>query len=122
MALQIILLAVIIVGAFFAFRGRGAVARSGRRYLLAGVVLTISGCVASLAYLDAETSGRGSVFQAVNPFVWLLLFIVGVVVMVMGAVMGFADDAERRRQRAESAARAAGDDVDRGDEDRPPDP
>lgn len=88
MALEPLLLLVILVGAGFAFTRRGPAARRARRLLFTGGVLGLTGCVGALSWLDAETSGRGNLMHGVNPYLWTALFVIGVLVMLAGAIGG----------------------------------
>jgi hypothetical protein len=88
LAVEFLLLIFVLVGGVLAFRRRGAVARRARRFLLAGLVAGLTGCVGALSWLGAETSGRSNPFHEVNPYLWTALFGVGLLLMLVGAVGG----------------------------------
>ena len=105
MGLELFLLPLIVVGAVVAFRLRGAAGRRARKMLLFGFVASLGGCVPSLSWLGAETSGRGNAVSDINPYLFLALFVLGVLVMAAGAVTALAGRADQKPTSAPESSR-----------------
>ena len=86
MAIELLLVVVIFIGVFFSFKLRGAALKNALKLYLTGTILILGGCLGSVGWLDAETSGNSNLFTAVNPFIWAGMVIVGFVVLVYNAV------------------------------------
>lgn len=128
MGLEFIAVILILVALPLSFRLRGAAARRARKAYAIGLVLILGGCVGSLAWLDAETSGSSNVFHALNPFIYAGMFIAGFLLLAVNSVMVISSRAEQNRRNAadmplESASRESapdeppdsqGDDEERG--------
>lgn len=103
MGLELFLLPLIVVGAVVAFRLRGAAGRRARKMLLFGFVASLGGCVASLSWLGAETSGRSNAVSEINPYLFLGLFVIGVLVMAAGAIVALTGRSEQKAAEAANA-------------------
>ena len=90
MSLHILVGALAVVGMCLALglRGHGA-KRVARMYGL-GIILSLGGCVGTLGWLGAETSGRNNLFHEVNPLVWSGLFFAGIVILVVTSIIVIA--------------------------------
>lgn len=86
MAIEFLLVIVIIVGVFLTFKLRGKALKNALKLYLTGGILIMGGCLGSLGWLDAETSGNSNFFTSVNPFIWAGMFIFGIVVLGYNAV------------------------------------
>jgi len=89
------MLLLILAGIVLTFRLRGPVLKRALRLYGIGGVLTLGGCFASLAALDAETSGNGNIFNAVNPYIWPALAMFGMVVLAVNAIIIIRDRKKR---------------------------
>lgn len=98
MALELFLLPLILIGGFVAFRLPGADGRRARRLMLFGLISSVGGCVGSLGWLGAETSGSGGFFGQVNPLFFAALFVIGVLVMGAGAVVALSGRAKQKSE------------------------
>ena len=86
MPIDILIIGFIVVGVIFAFRLRGDDARRVAKMYGLAVLLSLGGCVGSLAWLGAETSGNSNPLDGVNPYIWAGLFVAGVVVAVVNSI------------------------------------
>ncbi|MFM1895323.1 MAG: hypothetical protein RLZZ385_397 [Pseudomonadota bacterium] len=95
MSIAILILLLILAGIVLNFGLRGPALKRALRLYGVGGVLALGGCFASLAALDAETSGNGNMFNAVNPYIWPALFMFGVAVLAVNAVLIIRDRKKR---------------------------
>ena len=100
MNLALLLLLVILAGVVYSFRLRGPALRRALQYYSCGILLTLAGLGGSFAALDAETSGNNSFFNSMNPYLWPILLMVGILVLVVNAVLIIR---ERKRGLKDSA-------------------
>jgi len=87
MPLHFIIIPLIIMGIIALFGLKGLNAKRMRKMFVAGVFLSLGGCVGALGWLGAETSGHRNMFHGVHPLVWVVLFGLGVVVLVVASYM-----------------------------------
>lgn len=97
MAMSLLLLGLIIVGGVVAVRLKGPVRTSILRGYAIGVVLSLSGCFGALRALGAETSGRPWLFDEVNPYLWVGIFLFGVFVTFAQAIRALRARREEHR-------------------------
>ena len=97
MAMSLFLLVMIIVGGVVALRLKGPARASILRGYAIGVVLSLGGCVGALRALGAETSGRPWLFDEVNPYLWVGIFLIGVFVTFAQAVRALRARREENR-------------------------
>ena len=94
MGLEVLLVAVIIVGGFAAFRRSDAAGRSARRTLGMGRICTVGGCAGALGALDAATSGQRNLVSGFNPYLFSFVFFIGVGLLIAGAVRALSRQPE----------------------------
>lgn len=124
MSTGLLVLLLIIAGAFFAFKLRGASLRRALKYYAAGGAMLMLGAVGSLAALGGETSGNTNMFNVANPYIWPAIFVGGVLILAVNSVMIIRDWRAIRpglnassRQPVPESPRAAG--TVQGDDDGP---
>jgi cytochrome bd-type quinol oxidase subunit 2 len=96
--LEILALVLIILGFALSFKLKGQAARRARKWFLIGLALALGGCLGSLGWLNAETSGNSSFANAINPFFWAGLFVVGVLVLFVNSLQVIKARADQKYQ------------------------
>jgi len=96
-----LILLIIIAGVFYAFKLRGPALKRSLKVYGVGVVLSLGGCLGSLAWLDGETSGNTNFANEVNPYYFAALFGIGVLVLIVNSALNAR---EWRRSKADSAS------------------
>ncbi|MFN3164113.1 MAG: hypothetical protein ACE37N_11695 [Pseudohongiellaceae bacterium] len=84
--LELLALILFIVGVSMTFKLRGKAARTARKWYAIGLVLFLGGCFGSVASLSGETTGNSNFASVINPFIWVGLLLVGVLVLLINSV------------------------------------
>lgn len=117
MAIEFIILLIILAGFALSFKLRGQAARRARKWYAIALALILGGCLGSLSWLDAETSGNQNFAVSVNPFIWAGMFLVGVAVLFINSLQVFSARADQKAQQAQE--RTASESPDATNHDRP---
>jgi drug/metabolite transporter (DMT)-like permease len=96
--LEILALVLIILGFVLSFKLKGQAARQARKWFVIGLALALGGCLGSLSWLNAETSGNSSFANSINPFFWAGLFVVGVLVLFVNSLQVIKTRADQKYQ------------------------
>ncbi len=96
--MEILALVLIILGFALSFKLKGQAARRARKWFVIGLALVLGGCLGSLSWLNAETSGSNSFANAINPFIWAALFVIGVLVLFVNSLQVIKARADQKYQ------------------------
>jgi len=86
----ILLLILIIVGIFFAFKLRGPALKRALKLYTIGGILSLGGCLGSLVWLGGETSGNTTVINDINPYLFAASFFIGVMVLSANSLISIS--------------------------------
>lgn len=101
MAIELLALVVVVVGIGLSCKLKGPAARKARKWYVISLLLALGGCMGTLSWLDAETSGSANFAGSVNPFIWAGLFTIGMLIMFVNSIMVIG---ARSSQKAASTA------------------
>lgn len=98
MGLEFLALILIIIGFAMSFKLKGKAARSARKWFAIGLALMLGGCLGSISWLGAETSGNSNFATSVNPFIWAGMFTFGILVMFVNSLQVIKARADQKNQ------------------------
>ncbi|MCP5346126.1 MAG: hypothetical protein R3F41_00940 [Gammaproteobacteria bacterium] len=89
MALEVIAFVIAVAGLVVSFKLTGSAARTVRKWYVISLCLALGGCLGSLSWLDAETSGRSNWASDINPFAFAGLFLAGSAMFFFNSIRSF---------------------------------
>jgi|GEM_PF-6163417 len=96
MAMELLAVIVILIGIALSFTLKGEAARRARKWYVISLALALGGCLGSLSWLDAETSGQQNFASGFNPFIFAGMFVIGMLVMFFNSLQVFKARADQK--------------------------